>query len=46
MADETPVIPIVSRHIVSAANTRLGNYSPSSMFPYSIWNVDELFVKP
>jgi peptide/nickel transport system substrate-binding protein len=46
MADESPVIPIVSRHIVSAANTRLGNYSPSSMFPYSIWNVDELFVKP
>jgi peptide/nickel transport system substrate-binding protein len=46
MADELPVIPIVSRHIVSAANTRLGNYAPSSMFPYSIWNVDELFVKP
>ena len=45
MADETPVIPIVARHIVSAANTRIGNYSPSSMFPYSIWNVDELYVK-
>lgn len=45
MADESPAIPIVSRHIVSAANTRLGNYSPSSMFPYSIWNVDELFVR-
>ena len=45
MAEETPVIPIVARHIVSAANTRIGNYSPSSMFPYSIWNVDELYVK-
>ena len=45
MADETPVIPIVARHIVSAANTRIGNYSPSAMFPYSIWNVDELYVK-
>jgi len=45
MADETPVVPIVARHIVSAANTRIGNYSPSAMFPYSIWNVDELYVK-
>jgi peptide/nickel transport system substrate-binding protein len=45
MAEESPVIPIVARHIVSAANTRLGNYAPSSMFPYSLWNVDELFVK-
>ncbi len=45
VAEESPVIPVVSRHIVSAANTRLGNYSPSSMFPYSIWNVDEIFVK-
>lgn len=45
VAEESPVIPIVSRHIVSAANTRLGNYSPSSMFPYSISNIDEIFVK-
>ncbi len=45
VAEESPVIPVVSRHIVSAANTRLGNYSPSSMFPYSIWNIDEIFVK-
>ncbi len=45
MSDESPVIPIVARHIVSAANSRLGNYAPSSMFPYSIWNLDEIFVK-
>ena len=45
VSEESPVIPVVSRHIVSAANTRIGNYSPSSMFPYSIWNVDEMFVK-
>lgn len=45
MADETPAIPIVSRHIVSAANTRVGNYVPSVIFPYSLWNSDELFVK-
>lgn len=45
MLDESPVIPIVARHIVSAANTRLGNYAPSSIFPYSLWNIEEVFVK-
>lgn len=45
VAAETPIIPITARHIVSAANTRVGNYAPSSIFPYSIWNADELFIK-
>jgi len=46
MADETPVVPIVARHIVTAANNRVGNYAPSSIFPYSLWNAEEWFVKP
>ncbi|NOT47124.1 MAG: hypothetical protein HOP17_05165, partial [Acidobacteria bacterium] len=45
IAAESPVIPITVRHIVTAANTRVGNYAPSSIFPYSIWNADELFIK-
>ncbi len=45
IADESPVIPISARHIVTAANTRIGNYAPSSIFPYSVWNADELFIK-
>ncbi len=45
VTDESPVIPITARHIVTAANGRIGNYAPSSIFPYSIWNADELFVK-
>ena len=45
MADETPVVPIATRHIISAANNRVGNYSPSVIFPYSLANVEELFVK-
>jgi peptide/nickel transport system substrate-binding protein len=45
MADASPVIPIVVRHIVSAANARVGNFSPSPMFPYSMWNAEELFIK-
>lgn len=46
MADELPVIPIIARHIVSATNVRVGNHSPSSIFPYSLANADELFVRP
>jgi len=45
VADSLPVIPIVSRHVVSATNSRVGNFSPSPMFPYSMWNAEELFIK-
>lgn len=45
MADESPVIPIVARHIVSGVNTRVGNYHASAIFPYSIWNIDQIYVK-
>ena len=44
-AEMSPVIPIVSRHIVSAANARVGNFSPAPMFPYSMWNAQELFIR-
>jgi peptide/nickel transport system substrate-binding protein len=45
VADASPVIPIVTRHVVSAANSRVGNFSPSPLFPYSMWNAEELFIK-
>lgn len=44
MADELPVIPIAARHILSASTTRVGNYNPSPIGPYSLWNADELFI--
>jgi peptide/nickel transport system substrate-binding protein len=44
LAEQLPVIPIVARHIISAANTRLRNYRPSTIVPYSLWNIEELFV--
>lgn len=43
--EQQPVIPIVARHIVVAANARVGNYRPSVVVPYSMWNAEELFVK-
>ena len=45
MAEQLPLIPIVARHITSAASTRVGNYRPGTVLPYSLWNADELFVK-
>ena len=45
MADEMPIVPVVSRHIVSAANERIGNLSPSTILPFSMWNADRLFIK-
>ena len=45
VADASLVITIVARHVVSAANSHVGNFSPSPMFPYSMWNVEELFIK-
>jgi peptide/nickel transport system substrate-binding protein len=45
VADVSPVIPIVTRHVVAAANSRVGNFSPSPLFPYSMWNAEELFIK-
>ena len=45
MAEEMPIVPIVARHVASAANMRIGNYSPSSILPYSLWNIEEIFIK-
>lgn len=45
LAEQLPVIPIVARHIASAANTRIGNYRPSTRVPYSLWNAEELFIR-
>jgi ABC-type transport system substrate-binding protein len=45
VAEQMPIIPIVARHTLNAANMRIGNYRPSPLLPYSLWNVEELFVK-
>lgn len=45
LAEQLPVIPIIARHVTAAANTRVGNYRPSTLVPYSLWNAEELFVR-
>ncbi len=45
LAEQLPVIPIVSRHLAAASNNRVGNHRPSTMLPYSMWNAEELFIR-
>jgi peptide/nickel transport system substrate-binding protein len=45
VANEMPIMPITSRHIVSAANENVGNLSPSGILPFSLWNADRLFIR-
>lgn len=44
-AEQVPMIPVVARHTAVAAITRLGNYRPSTIIPYSLWNAEELFLR-
>lgn len=46
MRDEMPVIPVVARHVPAAANSKIRNWTPSSILPYSMWNVEELYLEP
>jgi peptide/nickel transport system substrate-binding protein len=45
LAEQLPIIPVVARHLPMAANQRVGNYSPSPVLPYSLWNAEELFIR-
>jgi peptide/nickel transport system substrate-binding protein len=45
IAEQLPVIPVVARHVPVAANKRVGNYHPSPVLPFSLWNAEELFVR-
>jgi peptide/nickel transport system substrate-binding protein len=44
LAEQLPIIPIVARHICVAANQHVGNHHPSVIFPFSLWNAEELFI--
>lgn len=43
VAEQLPVIPLVSPHLVVAAKTGLGNLRPAVLDHYLLWNADELF---
>jgi ABC-type transport system substrate-binding protein len=45
LAEQLPLIPVVARHVSVAANQRVGNHHPSAIFPFSLWNAEELFIR-
>lgn len=44
VAQELPIIALVSRDVVVAVRKRVGNVQPAVMAPYALWNSDQIFV--
>jgi peptide/nickel transport system substrate-binding protein len=45
VAEDLPVICLVSPNILVGAGDRVGNLRPAIMDPYTLWNIDELFIR-
>ena len=43
VAENLPLIPLVSPNVLVGAKTELGNFRPAILDPYVLWNADELF---
>jgi peptide/nickel transport system substrate-binding protein len=45
VAEELPIIPLASPHILVGANRRLGNVQPAVLAPYALWNAEQLYFR-
>jgi peptide/nickel transport system substrate-binding protein len=45
VAEELPVICLVSPNILVAAANRVGNFRPGILVPYALWNIEQLYVQ-
>jgi peptide/nickel transport system substrate-binding protein len=45
VAEELPIIPLVSPHILVGAHRRLGNVQPAVLAPYALWNAEQLYFR-
>ena len=45
VAEDLPVICLVAPDILVGASDRVGNVQPAIMDPYTLWNIDELYVR-
>jgi len=45
VSEELPIIPLVSRAVLVAAKSRVGNLQPVVMAPYALWNSEQLYLK-
>jgi peptide/nickel transport system substrate-binding protein len=45
VASNLPVICLASPNILVGASDRVGNFRPAIMDPYTLWNIDQLYVR-
>jgi len=45
VAEDLPVICLVSPNILVGASNRVGNFRPSILVPYALWNVEQLYIQ-
>ena len=45
VADNLPIIPLASPDILVAARNRVHNFHPGVLDPYTLWNVEELYLQ-
>jgi len=45
VAEELPVICLVSPNILVGAANRVGNFHPAILVPYALWNIEQLYVQ-
>lgn len=45
VADNMPLICLASPNILVGAKNKVGNFNPSILDPYVLWNSDELFIR-
>jgi peptide/nickel transport system substrate-binding protein len=46
VAENLPLIPLVSPHVLVGTREGLGNFRPAILDHYVLWNADELFWRP
>jgi peptide/nickel transport system substrate-binding protein len=45
VAEELPVICLVSPNILVGAANRVGNFRPAILVPYALWNIEQLYIQ-
>jgi peptide/nickel transport system substrate-binding protein len=45
-ARETPIVSLLSPNVLVVARRRVGNFRPAVLDHYTLWNADELFLRP
>ena len=45
VAEQLPIIPLVSPHVLVAVRDRVANFHPVVMNPSTLWNVEQLYYR-